>query len=269
MMTRTLLLAVFLIVVSNSANGQLRFDTAGGDKSESQIERILEQKRDMVFKDATLEDVVSFLIASGIAAYIDRRALDDVGLSADEPIFMRQYAIRLRDGLTLALRPLDLSWTVRRGRLIITTPEAEEMELLTRVYDVRHLVDLIPVHNWGGLYGSEVVSTSYYYDYDALLRVITSTIAPSTWVEVGGAGSIEPYHTRRMRILIVSQTYDVHNKLSEFLDVLAKHGGTKPLSPPVFRPSPARVKNAFAGTSGRAIPNYTRIRSSQLRTTGQ
>lgn len=54
-------------------------------------------------------------------------------------------------------------------------------------------------------------------DFDSLIELITSTIQPTTWDEVGGAGSIAPFDTNLS--LVVSQTQDVHE---EIVDLLAQ-----------------------------------------------
>ncbi len=221
----------------------------------------------MVFDNATLKDLASFLIASGIPTYFDQRALDDIGLSTDEPVVFRQHAIRLRDGLKLALLPLDLVWTLRDGRLVITTPEADEDRLITRVYDVRHLVELVPVAYWGD--GVNEPRTVYQYDFDSLIQTITSSIEPDSWDEVGGPGSIQPYYTRRMRVIVVSQTYDAHWQLKALLSELTKHGGSRPLSPPAVKAASTKVNASVRRHSSATVPARTSIRSSQLRTTGQ
>jgi hypothetical protein len=263
-MMRTLVYVVVLLVGVDSAWGQTKnFETP----AEAEIERLLAQKRDIVFDNATLKDLASFLIASGIPTYIDQRALDDIALSTDEPMVFRQHAIRLRDGLKLALLPLDLVWTLRNGRLVITTPEADEGRLITRVYDVRHLVELVPVAYWNDNVGEP--RPVYSYDFDSLIQTITSSIEPASWDEVGGPGSIEPYYTRRMRVIVVSHTYDVHWQLKTLLGELAKHGGSKPLSPPSAKASASMVNTYARRYATPAIPARTSIRSSQLRATGQ
>ena len=44
-------------------------------------------------------------------------------------------------------------------------------------------------------------------DFDTLIELITSTIKPDTWDEVGGPGAIEPFPTNLS--LVISQTQDV------------------------------------------------------------
>ncbi len=267
MKTPLLAWTVLLLWGVDSVLGQARNNDPPAGAPSAEIERILDQEQDMLFNDATLEDLAGFLTARGIPTYIDR-ALDDVGLGTDTPITFRQPAIRLRDGLQLILRSLDLSWTFQRRRLVITTPEEEEGELITQVYDVRNLVELVSDPYWGSGFGLSQSTMVYCYDFDSLIRTITSTIDPDTWDEVGGPGNIEPYYTRRMRVIVVSQTYETHRKLQALLRELAEHGGSTPLhgvqasSIPNSQPTPQ-----FRAPSSQPFGPRAGIRASQLRTT--
>ncbi len=57
-------------------------------------------------------------------------------------------------------------------------------------------------------------------DFDTLIELITSTIAPDTWDEVGGAGAIEPYPMTLS--LVISQTQEVHEEIANLLEQLRK-----------------------------------------------
>ncbi|MDP7015807.1 MAG: general secretion pathway protein GspD [Pirellulaceae bacterium] len=57
-------------------------------------------------------------------------------------------------------------------------------------------------------------------DFDTLIELITSTIAPESWDEVGGAGAIESFPTNLS--LVVSQTQDVHEQIADLLDQLRR-----------------------------------------------
>lgn len=57
-------------------------------------------------------------------------------------------------------------------------------------------------------------------DFDTLIDLITSTIAPQTWDDVGGPGSIEGFPTNLS--LVVSQTQDVHEEIADLLDQLRR-----------------------------------------------
>ncbi|QGJ70398.1 General secretion pathway protein GspD [Planctomycetales bacterium 10988] len=57
-------------------------------------------------------------------------------------------------------------------------------------------------------------------DFDSLIDLITSTVAPQTWDEVGGPGSVQPFETNLS--LVVSQTQDVHEQIADLLNQLRR-----------------------------------------------
>ena len=57
-------------------------------------------------------------------------------------------------------------------------------------------------------------------DFDTLIELITSTIAPQTWDDVGGPGSIAGFDTNLS--LVVSQTQEVHEQIADLLDQLRR-----------------------------------------------
>ena len=57
-------------------------------------------------------------------------------------------------------------------------------------------------------------------DFDTLIELITSTIAPQTWDEVGGPGSVEGFPTNLS--LVVSQTQEVHEQIADLLEQLRR-----------------------------------------------
>jgi general secretion pathway protein D len=59
-----------------------------------------------------------------------------------------------------------------------------------------------------------------YADFDTLIELITSTIAPDSWDEVGGAGAIEQFPVNLS--LVISQTQEVHEQIQDLLDQLRR-----------------------------------------------
>ena len=58
-------------------------------------------------------------------------------------------------------------------------------------------------------------------DFDSLIQLITSTVAPTTWDEVGGPGSIAPFATNLS--LVVNQTQEVHEQIVDLLKQLRRN----------------------------------------------
>ena len=268
MMARMLVCAAIFLFGVDFAEGQITFSDPLADPENAQIDRLLNQKRDMLFNDATLVELAEFLTSQGIPTFIDERALDTVGLGTDATFTFRQHAVRLRDGLKLVLHSYYLDFMIHNSQLVITTSEEAAVHLPTKVYDVRHLVELEPVLIGGGLGGP--TQFAYRYDFDSLINTIVNTIGTDSWEEVGGPGSINPFYTRRMRVIVIAQTYDMHRQIQALLNNLAMHGGTTPLSGARF--SAASMQRPSSFTMPPAVqPSRppVGIRSSQLRTTGQ
>ena len=57
-------------------------------------------------------------------------------------------------------------------------------------------------------------------DFDSLIQLITGTIQPTTWEEVGGPGSIKEFETNHS--LVISQTQEVHEEIVDLLQQLRR-----------------------------------------------
>jgi len=58
-------------------------------------------------------------------------------------------------------------------------------------------------------------------DFDSLIDLIQTTVAPTTWDEVGGPGSISEF--RNNLSLVISQTQDVHEQIVDLLEQLRRN----------------------------------------------
>jgi general secretion pathway protein D len=57
-------------------------------------------------------------------------------------------------------------------------------------------------------------------DFDSLIELITGTIAPQTWTDVGGQGAIKQFATNLS--LVISQTQEVHEEIADLLEQLRR-----------------------------------------------
>ena len=57
-------------------------------------------------------------------------------------------------------------------------------------------------------------------DFDSLIELITTTVEPDSWEELGGPGSVAPFATNLS--LVVSQTQEVHDRLADLLAQLRR-----------------------------------------------
>lgn len=74
--------------------------------------------------------------------------------------------------------------------------------------------------NGGGLETGRRGSAESGYDFDSLTELLTSTIAPSSWEEAGGAGAIRRNETTLS--LVIRQTQRVHEEIRDLLEQLRR-----------------------------------------------
>ena len=98
----------------------------------------------MEFVETPLSDVVDYLRDKyAIPIVLDKKAMDDSSITADTPVNCMLTRIPLRSALDLVLRPLGLTWTIRSDVLMITTPEADEQNLVVKTCDVSDLLETV------------------------------------------------------------------------------------------------------------------------------
>lgn len=178
-------------------------------KAELHIREVLEQPTTLVFSETPLSEVIAWIKARHqIEVQLDTKALEEQAISPDLPITIDIQGVSLRSALRTMLRPHGLAYMLRDDALTITTPEQASENLITEFYSVE---DLVPVRTQSG----EMMA-----DYDSLIALITGIVAPITWEEVGGTGTIAPFESRAC--LVISQTPEVHKEINDFLKVMRK-----------------------------------------------
>ncbi len=200
-------LALLLLTVSNLAAADKPTDQGKPPRpATAAVEKALDSPFEAKFDKTPLREVVKLLEnRCKIHIALDQHALNDVKIGADTPVTIDIHAPSLRLGLHELLSPLGLTWTVRDGALLITTPEEEDYLLFVKVLDVS---DLVVCRDDKGI---------LWDDYDTLTDAIRWTVAPTTWDEVGGPASIIGASLGKAKILIISQTYRNHRKIAELL----------------------------------------------------
>jgi outer membrane protein assembly factor BamD (BamD/ComL family) len=179
-------------------------DLSSRGEAHGKIEKALDSPTQLEFIETPLQDVVDFLKDyHDIEIQIDTRALEDVGIGTDTPVTKNLKNISLRSALRLMLRELDLTGVAQDEVLLITTSEEAANRLDTKVYPVADLVQAVDEN------GNRVA------DFDSLIEIISSTVEPTTWDEVGGPGSIAPFPTNLS--ITVSQTQEVHREIEQLL----------------------------------------------------
>jgi hypothetical protein len=177
-----------------------------GSAATKAIEAALKNPTQIEFFETPLQDVIDFLSHEHkIEIQIDVRALDDVGMGTDQPISKHLERVLLRDALELMLEELDLSWVIRNNVLLITTKEEAGTLLETKIYDVGDLVTCVDQKG------------QLWEDYETLSDVITSTVDPVSWEDVGGPGSVAGATFASAKVLVISQTREGHEEVADLL----------------------------------------------------
>jgi hypothetical protein len=181
--------------------------------AEEAIRRALDSPAKGSWSDTTLADFAAYLEAEyRIPVQLDRKALRDSGIAPDATLNAAGIdGMRLRTALELALRPLELTWTIYDDAILITTESEAENLLIVKVYDIENLI------------GRR--DSRYYDDCQSLIDIITSTLAPTSWDEVGGPGAVQEYRRSGRAAIIISQTPQVHEEIAALLSALRSTRG--------------------------------------------
>ncbi len=195
------------------------------------LRQMLDADTTVEFSEAPLREVLDYLSRThDIPIWIDRRALDSVGLNSDTPVTISLQGVPLRSALRLLLADLQLTCMVANELLVVTTPDEAAKHLTTVVYPVGDF--LAPPGEPAG----EGVSAA---TLDDLCQLVTATVQPDAWAEVGGAGNLvalDPWG-----LLVVAQTAEVHQQLVDLLQALRR----------------SRAAALADGTAGNGVPEHT------------
>lgn len=165
------------------------------------IHAALEQEVTLKYSGLTLGEVCGEL-SQRLSIPVLPRMDPDSTIALDAPVRIDLPPLPLRHALATLLEEHKLTFDPRGEVLYVTTPEDAESELVTRIIDVRHLLD-----SGGG------------FDEDTIFDLVTTCVAPDSWDEVGGPGSQEIFRG----LLVFRQTYDVSRQVQELLDALSEH----------------------------------------------
>lgn len=194
--------------------GSIPLSAVGKVDENAAIEKALDKTVEFEFKEVSLDKAVRTLNKDlETAIEISERSLDEAGIGKDTPITISVRNLKLRQALRLLLRELDLAYYVTDGVLIISTPEYCEENQITRAYPILDLVDV-----GSPAFGLPTGHPTALYDFDSLIELTTSAIAPNTWDEVGGPGSLAVMGA--YGFFVITQTYEVHDQIEQFYTTL-------------------------------------------------
>jgi hypothetical protein len=195
----------------------------------SAIEGQLSAPVSLHFHDVPLSHILEDLHEmTGVAIVLDRAALREAGRDLDGlSVTIRVEGLTLKTALNLVTTPMRLAWVVKDDAIHVTTRAAAAGKPRVVTYPVADLIvpigsgesELLPLicRNDRAFARKHVPGTTC---EDALLGLITRTIAPASWSENGGPGSIQ-FFPLGMAV-VVTQTPDVQEQIQELLAALRR-----------------------------------------------
>jgi RNA polymerase sigma factor (sigma-70 family) len=209
-----------------------------GDSTPAEgIEAKLRSKISVNFRNKPLVEAIESVQAmTGLNFVLDNVALEEAGIPTDVRLSMKLDAVPLQAALRLLLSSRGLTYVVKDEVIFVTTPHKARGHQTRRVYDVSDLVPgdkppEQPVRFYAGdrfsFRGFPDPSGKPQEQATALIKLITQSVAPQTWLEVGGSGTIDYFALGKC--LVINQTPDVHEEIEGLLSTVRElNKGLKP-----------------------------------------
>lgn len=166
-----------------------------GSEANDRIVASLDQEISLALIETPVSEAVATISRDlGIPIVIDRRSLEEIGLTEDAPINIDLKNVSARAYLRLALRDLDMTYVVRDEVLMITTEEAAMLHSKLLMYPLPQEMN---VHA------------------EDIMRAIQTTVSPELWTP--GQASISSIGD----ILVISAPQIIHDQVEDFLKKLS------------------------------------------------
>ncbi|HVA51247.1 MAG TPA: hypothetical protein VNH11_33205 [Pirellulales bacterium] len=145
------------------------------------------------------------------------------------PNFVPNSRMGIRGALDDAQANLPNNWAGLNGDAPLSVAVSNPASGGNAVGDARSLLAqmstgsasaIAPLNPSSSLAGPGGLSGGTQADFETLIDLLTSTIAPTTWDDVGGPGSIQQFQGNLS--LVISQTQEVHEEIADLLDQLRR-----------------------------------------------
>lgn len=158
---------------------------------EEKLQRALQQETEGNFPEIPLEEVMLYFSElHNVPIKIQAKALDDIGISDEEPIDVHLSKISLKNALLQILDPIELTFVIDREMILITSKDQASEMMKTRVYPV-----------------GDFCSTPD--DYNALEAVIRNArLAEAEWKPSGISGLSPAITTYGSAVKVDAYKYD-------------------------------------------------------------
>lgn len=197
----------------------------------SRIFAALDIRKDWVQTNASLDEALSEIEAAiGIDVVLDPEAERLAGPFSTMSISLSDATARAT--MDARLLPDELTWTILDDLILVTSHEYADAHWQSNVYDV---ADFHEPRGDGDV------------DFDDLINLITSTIDPSSWTDVGGTGCIPEFESGRLKVLVIAQTPQNHAAIAKLLADLRALRAQTPAPPANANPAAATPLPEFGG----------------------
>ena len=167
------------------------------DPVSPELQRQLDQRIELRVDKTPLIDVVRLLQQRfKLPIRLDRKRLEEASVAESTEVSLRARNISLRSTLR-QLGQLDLGFYCHDDQVVLTTVDACNERVSERL-------------SWVG----DMVADELGDDYDSLVELLTTTIAPTNWAE---GNNIPIYEFRPSHAIIVSQTEEIHLQIEQLL----------------------------------------------------
>ena len=208
------------------------------DTPEERIEKALSRPSDLDVHNQPLKDVIaSIQQMAKVPVILLVKKLEEAAINLETPVTFDVKGISLKSALRLMLGELGLTYVIEDEVVQITTPEDAGSRLHIRVYDCRELLTMpgtknvapkvagnleavpngVPPGTVPGAGGGQRKPMLP----DNLVQVVTSSVDPDSWDDVGGPGNAIEYKG----MLVVLQTSDCHAKVEKLLNLMYSAAG--------------------------------------------
>lgn len=175
-------------------------------KAHHDIETALDQPVQLEFENVPLTEVLRAIKdLTRINVIVDAVALEEEGFTTQTERTIHVENVTLRSALNILLDDIDLGWVIENETLRITSKTRLKGRLIAQAYHVPELAGF---------------EDDREQRLERLIELITETVAPDTWQQVGGRGTIQAFP--RGNSLVVRQTEDVHVQIKTLLQSLSR-----------------------------------------------
>jgi hypothetical protein len=205
----------------------------GREGPKATIVRRLQKRHDISNTETPLKDVgQSFSIAAGVPIQFDFKAITDAGINFDLPITFAAKNLQFDVALRLMLHEHELNYIIDHDVLVITSDTKAKEHVVADYYPV------------GDLIGDTSGKTTKEIDdaYESLVDTIKSTIAPASWTDSGGSGSVTAFSP--CKAIVCAQTDEIHAELAALMTKL-RTGRTKDAASQAGQPTSAFATHIY------------------------